>query len=90
MTIENPIDDIEHRLDINEASTAADADALLAEAEQRIRDAEANRAAATTDQERLIAHIAAMRATEDIIRIKASRSKADWELGQMTKDSAEE
>lgn len=86
---ENPIDEIEHRLDIDEAATAADSDELLAGAKEQEARAKEARDKATTSTERLAAHIAEMDAVEDQTHIKAADSKADWELGQMTHDSQE-
>ena len=85
----NPIDEIEHRLDIDEAATAADSQDLLAEAEGREAKAKEARSKATTDAERLAAHVAEMNAVEDQIHVKSADSRADWELGQMTRGSQE-
>jgi hypothetical protein len=83
MTEGNPIDRIEHRLDIQEAALAANADEVIAAANERAAQAKAAALNAATPAERLSAHLSEEDAALEAIKAISASSRADWELAGM-------
>lgn len=79
----DPIDEIEHKLDIEEAATAAGALAAIVSAKDRASRAREDALSATTPEDRLRAQLAEDQATLDQILAMSADSRAEWELHRM-------
>lgn len=86
MGAEDPIDRIEHQIEIDEAALAADADKVVADADMRVAEAREAGASAETPEARLAAQLEEDGAHVDAIRAKTASSRADWELNRMDDD----
>lgn len=83
----DPIDEIEHKLDIKEAAAAAGSLAAMTEAEARAIKASQDASNATTAEDRLRAQIDEDRAALDQIHAMSADSRAEWELHRMADEA---
>lgn len=76
----NPIDRLEHKLDIEEAAAAAGALDTIASAKLRATKARNDALRATTPEDRLRAQIAGGQADLAQVHAMSAWSRAEWEL----------